>query len=111
MRKLFLIAAIVLSTTTAHAGLSDADTPPAKIVADTTPTSTVQPSSGQPSQDRASAARDAARDAARQQGAMRQRMMMQQRMAMQQQMARHPIRTRLQMGLYKFKRRLHFAFR
>jgi hypothetical protein len=92
MHKLFLIGAVLLATTAAHAGLSDNS----RTIADTT-----QPSS-EPPDDPAPAAKDRT--------PTRHEIMIQRRMAMQREMQRHPIRTRFQFGLLKLKRKLYFAF-
>jgi hypothetical protein len=89
MRKLFLIGAVLLATTAAHAGLSDNST---RATADIT-----QPSS-EPPDDPAPATKD--------QASPRQK----RRMAMQREILRHPIRTRFQLGFLRFKRQLYFAF-
>jgi hypothetical protein len=104
MRKLFLITAIVLSATAAHAGL---DTTVAN--ADRAPQAT-EASSQQQRPDAGAMA--AQREAMMQRkAAMKKQMMMQKQMAMQREMQRHPIRTRLHFALLKFKRTMHAAFR
>ena len=103
MRKFFLIALLLVSATTARAGL------------DVTAANTDlrAPEASQPS----SAQRpDAGALAAQRQGMAQQKMMMQKQMmmrkqmAMQREMQRHPIRTRLHFALLNFKRKLHYAF-
>ena len=106
MRKFFLITAIVLSATAAHASgnltLAGADVQP-------TASSTAQP----PSASSSAQVPDAdAIDAAKRQAMIEQKMAMQKQiaiqkqMAMQRQMRLHPIRTRVQFALYKFKRQM-----
>ena len=96
MRKVFLIAAILLSATAAHAGpdltLAAADAQPAAS------------SSAQ-----ASAANAGNALAAKRQAMMEQKMAMQQQkqMAMRREMQRHPIRTRIHFALLKLRQRLH----
>ena len=96
MRKLFLIAAILLSATAAHAGpdlaAADAD---------------VQPTASSSAQ-----LPDASVLAAKRQAMIQQKMAMQKQTAMQRQMAvqremqRHPIRTRFHFALLRFKQKL-----
>jgi hypothetical protein len=102
MRKFFLIAAVLLSATTAHAGL---DVSAAKADAGA-------PEASQPSAQRPDAGALAARRQAMMQRKMmmRKQMMMQKQMAMQREMQRHPIRTRFHFAILKFKRKLHYAF-
>ena len=103
MRKFFLIAAILLSATTAHAGL---DTTVAN--ADVRAPEATQPSSAQrPDAGAAAAQRQAMMQ---QKMAMKKQLMMQKQMAMQREMQRHPIRTRIHFAVLKFKRKLHYAF-
>ena len=114
MRKFFLITAIVLSATAAHAAgnltLAGADTQPtASSSAQPTASSTAQPpaasSSAQvPDADAIAAARRQAM--IEQKMAMQKQIAIQKQMAMQRQMRLHPIRTRLQFALYKFKRQM-----
>ena len=103
MRKLFLITAIVLSTTTARAGM---DT----TVANADRSSQAMESSSQQRPDASALA--AKREAMMQQkAAMKKQMMIQKQMAMQREMQRHPIRTRLHFALLRFKRTMQSAFR
>jgi hypothetical protein len=103
MRKLFLITAIVLSTTTARAGFDS-------TVVNAGRSSQAMESSSQQRPDASVLA--AKREAMMQQkAAMKKQIMMQKQMAMQREMQRHPIRTRLQLALLKFKRTMHAAFR
>jgi len=96
MRKLFLIAAILLSATAAHAGpdlaAADAD---------------VQPTASSSAQ-----LPDASVLAAKRQAMIQQKMAMQKQkhMAMQREMQLYPIRTRLHFALLKFKQKLHQAY-
>jgi hypothetical protein len=96
MRKFFLITAILLSATAAHAGadlnVASADVQP------TAPSSAQLP--------------DASVLAAKRQAMVQQKMAMQKQrqMAMQREMQLHPIRTRLHFALLKFKQKLHHAF-
>jgi hypothetical protein len=104
MRKFFLIAAVLLSATAAHAGL---DTTLAN--ADARAPEATQASSEQRPDASALAAK---REAAIQQKMMMQKqMMMRKQMAMQREMQRHPIRTRFHFALLNFKRKMHSAFR
>ena len=96
MRKYFLITAILLSATAAHAGpdlnVASAD------VQSTAPSSAQLP--------------DASVLAAKRQAMIQQKMAMQKQrqMAMQREMQLHPIRTRLHFALLKFKQKLRHAF-
>ena len=96
MRKFFLITAILLSATAAHAGadltVAGAD------VQSTAPSSAQLP--------------DASVLAAKRQAMIQQKMAMQKQkqMAMLREMRLHPIRTRLQFALLKFKQTLRHAF-
>jgi hypothetical protein len=103
MHKFFLIAAVLLSATAAHAGL---DTTLANADART-------PEATQASEQRPDASALASkREAAIQQKVMMQKqMMMRKQMAMQREMQRHPIRTRFHFALLNFKRKMHSAFR
>ena len=102
MRKFFLVAVVLLSATTAHAGLD--------VTAANAESRAPESSQSQPAQ-RPDAGAPAARQQAMQQKMMmRKQMMMQKQMAMQREMQRHPIRTRLHFALLKFKRKLHYAF-
>jgi hypothetical protein len=104
MRKFFLITAILLSATTAHAGLDTA-----VAGADAKAPETVQASQAQ----RPDAAALAAKREAmiQQKMAMKKQMMMQKQMAMQREMQLHPIRTRIHFGILKFKQKMRYAFR
>jgi hypothetical protein len=103
MRKLFLTTAIVLSTTTARAGFDS-------TVGNADRSSQAMESSSQQRPDANVLA--AKREAMMQQkAAMKKQMMMQKQMAMQREVQRHPIRTRLQLALLKFKRTMHAVFR
>jgi hypothetical protein len=96
MRKFFLIAAILLSATAAHAGadltVAGADVQP------TAPSSAQRP--------------DASVLAAKRQAMIQQKMAMQKQkqMAMHREMQLHPIRTRVHFALLKFKQKLHHAY-
>jgi hypothetical protein len=96
MRKFFLITAILLSATAAHAGadltVAGADVQP------TAPSSAQLP--------------DASVLAAKRQAMIQQKMAMQKQkqMAMQREMRLHPIRTRLHFALLKFKQELRHAY-
>jgi hypothetical protein len=104
MRKFFLITAILLSATAAHAGL---DTTVAD--ANTKAPEAAQASSAQrPDAGAAAAQRQAIMQ---QKMAMKKQMMMQKQMAMQREMQRHPIRTRLHFAVLRFKQKMHSAFR
>lgn len=109
MRKFFLITAILLSATAAHAGL-DTNVADANVKAPEAPqTSAAQASSAQrPDAGAAAAQRQAIMQ---QKMAMKKQMMMQKQMAMQREMQRHPIRTRLHFAVLRFKQKLHSAFR
>ena len=104
MRKFFLITAILLSATTAHAGLD------ATVAdADTRAPEAIQSSSAQrPDASELAAKREAM---IQQKMAMQKQMMMRKQMAMQREMQRHPIRTRLHCAILKFKQKMHYAFR
>ena len=99
MRKFFLIAAILLSATAAHAGAN-------LTVAD----AGVQPTTSSSAQLPDASVLAAKRQAMIQQKmAMPKQMMMQKQMAMQREMRAHPIRTRLHFALLKFKQKLRRA--
>jgi hypothetical protein len=114
MRKFFLITAILLSATAAHASadlnVASADgQPAASSSAQPTTSSTAQP----PAASSSAQVPDAAAMAAAQRQAMieqkmaiQKQMIMQRQMAMQRQMQLHPIRTRIQIAIYKFKRQM-----
>jgi hypothetical protein len=95
MRKFFLISAILLSATAAHAGAN-------LTVAD----AGVQPTTSSSAQ-----LPDASVLAAKRQAMIQQKMAMQKQkqMAMQREMRAHPIRTRLHFALLKFKQKLRHA--
>ncbi len=105
MRKFFLITAVLLSATAAHAGpnlkVADADAPAAAAPSSASSSAQVP---------------DASVLAAKRQAMMQQKMAMQKQIAMQRQMAMqremqlHPIRTRVHFALLKFKQKLHQAF-
>ena len=107
MRWFFLIVVVLLSATTAHAGLdltvADADVRAPEAI------QPIKPLSAQHS--------DASVLAEKRQATIQQKMMMQKQMmirkqmAMQREMQRHPIRTRVHFAILKFKRKLHYAFR
>jgi len=96
MRKYFLIAAILLSATAAHAG----------------PELTVAAADVQPTAPSSAQLPDANVLAVKRQAIVQQKMAMQKQkqMAMQREMQRHPIRTRLHFAFLKFKQRLHRAY-
>ena len=103
MRKFFLIAVVLLSATTAHAGLDVT-----VAAADVRTPEAIQPLSAQRPD---ASALEAKRQAMTQQKMMmKKQMMMQKQMAMQREMQRHPIRTRVHFAILKFKRKLHYAF-
>ena len=95
MRKFFLIAAVLLSATAAHAAAN----------------LTVADAGVQPSAPSSAQAPDAG-VAAKRQAMIQQKMAMQQQkqMAMQREMRRHPIRTRLHFAILKFKQKLHHVY-
>src|SRR5882757_5046743 len=99
MRKFFLIAFVLLSATTARAGL-DVTAANTDVRA---PESTQSSSAQRPD----ASALEAKRQAMTQQKMMmKKQMMMQKQMAMQREMHRHPIRTRFPSPLLTFKRTL-----
>ncbi len=113
MRKFFLITAIALSATAAHAAgtltmASSDGQPAAASTAQPTATSTAQPPVASSSAQIPDAAAIAAQRKAmiEQKMAMQKQIAIQKQMAMQRQMQLHPIRTRLQIALYKFKRQM-----
>ena len=103
MRKFFLIAVVLLSATTAHAGLdvavADADVRAPEAIQPIKPLSAQRP--------------DASVLAAKRQAMIQQKTIMQKQMMIRKQMVmqRHPIRARLHFALLKFKRKMHFALR
>jgi hypothetical protein len=104
MRKFFLIAAILLSATAAHAGL-DTTLANADVRA---PEATQSSSAQRPDASALAAKREAM---IQQKMAMQKQMMMRKQMAMQREMQRHPIRTRFHFALLKFKQKMHSVFR
>ena len=103
MRRFFLIAAILLSATTAYAGL---DTTVASADADDVRAPEAAQSSSAQRPD--PGALEAKREAMIQQKmAMQKEIMMRKQMAMQREMQRHPIRTRLHFAVLKFKRQMN----
>ena len=107
MRKFFLMAIVLLSATTAHAGLNvtvaSADVKPPEAI------QPIQPLSAQRSD---AGAADEQRQAMMQQKmAMQKQMMTRKQMAMQREMQLHPIRTRIHFGILKFKQKVRYAFR
>jgi hypothetical protein len=107
MRWFSLIVVVLLSATTAHAGLdltvADADVRAPEAIQPIKPLSAQRPD--------ASALAAKRQVMTQQTMMMRKQMMMQKQMAMQREMQRHPIRTRVHFALLKFKRKLHYAFR
>ena len=97
MRKFFLIALLLVSATTARAGLD--------VTAANTDVRAPEPSQLSSPQRPDASALEAKRQAMTQ-----QKMMMKKQMAMQREMQRHPIRTRVHFAILKFKRKLHYAF-
>ena len=96
MRKFFLISAVLLSATAAHAGAD-------LTVADAGVQPTAQSSAQSP---------DGSALAAKRQAMIQQTMAMQKQkqMAMQREMRRHPIRTRLHFAVLKFKQKLRHVY-
>jgi hypothetical protein len=96
MRKCFLIAAVLLSATAAHAGAN----------------LTVADAGVQPSAPSSAQLPDASVLAAKRQDMIQQQMAMrkQKQMAMQREMRLHPIRTRVHFALLKFKQKLHHVY-
>jgi hypothetical protein len=102
MRKFSLIAAILLSTTTAYAGM---DTTAANV--DVRAPEAIQSSSAQhPDAGELAAKREAMMQ---QKMAMQKQIMMRKQMAMQREMQRHPIRTRVHFAVLKFKQEMRAA--
>jgi hypothetical protein len=101
MRKFFLISAVLLSATAAHAA-SD----PTAAGADQ-PTASASSSAQAPDASAIAAKRQAM---IQQQMAMQKQIAMQKQMAIQREMQLHPIRTRVHFALLKFERKLHRAF-
>ena len=94
MRKFFLIAAVLLSATSVHAG----------------PDLTVAAADVQQTASSSAQLPDAGVAAAKRQGMIQQKMTMQKQVATQREMRLHPIRTRLHFALLKFKQKLRRAF-
>jgi hypothetical protein len=104
MRRFFPITAILLSATTAHAGL---DTTVAN--ADVRAPEAIQSSLAQrPDASALAAERDAM---IQQKMAIQKQIMMRKQMATQREMQRHPIRTRVHFALLRFKQKMHSVFR
>jgi hypothetical protein len=101
MRRFFMIALLLLSATTAHAGLD------VSAANDVRAPEATQSSAQRPDASALGAKRQAA---AQQKMMMQKQMMMRKQMAMQRETQRHPIRTRVHFALLKFKRKLHYAF-
>jgi hypothetical protein len=105
MRKFFLVSAILLSATAAHAG-ADLNV----AAADIQPTA--QSSAVQPTAQSSEQLPDASALAAKRQAMIQQKMAMQKQIAMQRQMAMqremrlHPIRTRFHFAVLRFKQKL-----
>ena len=108
MRKFFLITAIVLSATAAHASgnltLAGADSRSSRTASSTAQPPAASSSAQVPDADAIAAAKRQAM--IEQKMAMQKQIAIQKQMAMQRQMRLHPIRTRLQFALYKFKRQM-----
>jgi hypothetical protein len=104
MRKFFLIAVVLLSATTAHAGLDVT-----VAAADVKAPEAIEPLSAQRPEASVLAAKRQAM--IQQKMAVQKQMMIRKQMAMQREMQLHPIRTRLHFGFLKFKRKMHYAFR
>jgi hypothetical protein len=104
MPKFFLIAVVLFSATTAHAGLD------VTVAADVRTPEAIQPI--EPAQRPDASTLAAKRQAMIQQKMIMQtQMMMRKQMAMQREMQLHPICTRIHFGLLKLKRKMHYAFR
>jgi anion-transporting ArsA/GET3 family ATPase len=107
MRWFFLIVVVLLSATTAHAGLdltvADADVRAPEAIQPIKPLSAQRPD--------ASVLAEKRQAMVQQKMMMLKQMMMQKQMAMQREMQRNPIRTRVHFALLKFKRKLDYAFR
>ena len=105
MPKFFLIAVVLFSATTAHAGLDVT-----VAAADVRTPEAIQPI--EPAQRPDDSTLAAKRQAMIQQKMIMQtQMMMRKQMAMQREMQLHPICTRIHFGLLKLKRKMHYAFR
>ncbi|MDB5609710.1 MAG: hypothetical protein JWP25_6610 [Bradyrhizobium sp.] len=108
MRKFFLITAVLLSATAAHAGLDSTVADAGARAPEKAPEAAQSSSAQHPDASAPAAQRDAMM---RQQMAMKKQMMMQKQMAMQREMQRHPIRTRVHFAILKFKQKMRTAFR
>ena len=107
MRKFFLIAVVLLSATTAHAGMdvtvADADVRAPEAIQPIKPLSAQRPG--------ASVLAEKRQALVQQKMIIQKQMMIRKQMAMQREMQLHPIRTRIHFGLLKLKRKMHYAFR
>jgi anion-transporting ArsA/GET3 family ATPase len=107
MRKFFTIGLLLLSATTAHAGLdvtvADADVRAPEAIQPIQPLSAQRPD--------ASVLAEKRQAMVQQKMIMQKQMMIRKQMAMQREMQRHPIRTRVHFAILKFKRKMHYAFR
>jgi hypothetical protein len=107
MRKFFLIVVVLLSATTAHAGLdltvADADVRAPEAIQPIKPLSAQRPD--------ASVLAEKRQAMVQQKMLMQKQIMLRKQMAMQREMQRHPIRTRVHFAILKFKRKMHYAFR
>src|SRR5450631_884919 len=101
MRKFFLIAVVLLSAATAHAGMdvtvADADVRAPEAIQPIVPLSAQHHD--------ASVLAEKRQAMMQQKMTMQKQMMIRKQMAMQREMQLHPIRTRLHFALLKFKRR------
>jgi hypothetical protein len=107
MRWFFLIVVVLLSATTAHAGLdltvADADVRAPEAIQPIKPLSAQRPDAGVLAEKRQAMVQ--------QKMMMQKQMMIRKQMAMQREMQRHPIRTRVHFAILTFKRKMHYAFR
>jgi hypothetical protein len=101
MRKFCLIAVVLLSATTAHAGMdvtvADADVRAPEAIQPIVPLSAQRHD--------ASVLAEKRQAVIQQKMTMQKQMMIRKQMAMQREMQLHPIRTRLHFALLNFKRR------
>jgi len=107
MRWFFLIVVVLLSATTAHAGLdltvADADVRAPEAIQPIKPLSAQRPG--------ASVLANKRQALVQQKMIIQKQMMMRKQMVMQREMQRHPIRTRVHFAILTFKRKMHYAFR
>jgi hypothetical protein len=108
MRKFFLVTAILLSATAAHAGFDSTVADAGARAPQSAPEASQPPAAQRPDASAQAAQREAM---IQQKMAMKKQIMMQRQMAMQREMMQHPIRTRVHFAILKIKRDIRTALR